>query len=51
MIAASREHDIIAILGNQYSENPNRLTIEHAHRIMSEKKTIYKDRLGRPTQT
>lgn len=51
MLAAAREHDIVAIMANQYAENPNRLTIEHARKMLTEKKTIYKDRLGRPTQT
>ena len=50
MLAAAREHDIIAIMANQYAENPHKLSIEHARKLLSEKKTIYKDHLGRPTQ-
>ena len=49
MLAAAKEHDIVAIMANQYSENPHRLTIEYARKMLSEKKTIHRDKLGRPT--
>lgn len=49
MLAAAKEHDIVAIMANEYAENAGRMTIERARKFMSEKKTIYKDRLGRPT--
>lgn len=50
MLAAAREHDIVAIMANQYAENPHKMSIEHARKMLTEKKTIYKDHLGRPTQ-
>lgn len=50
MLAAARDHDIVAIMANQYAENPHKVSIEHARKMLSEKKTIYKDHLGRPTQ-
>ena len=30
MLAAAKEHDIIAIMANQYSENPHSMSIERA---------------------
>ncbi len=51
MLAASKQHDITAIIANSYSENPHRMSIEQARKMLSEKKTIYRDRLGRPTNT
>ena len=50
MLAAAKDHDIVAIMANQFGENPHRLSIDQARKLLSEKKTIYKDKLGRPTQ-
>jgi len=38
MLAASKQHDITAIIANSYSENPHRISIEHARKMLSEKK-------------
>lgn len=51
MLAAAREHDIVAIMGNQYSDNVHSMSVERARQLLADKKTIYKERLGRPTQT
>jgi hypothetical protein len=51
MLAAAKEHDIVAIMANQYAENPHSMSVERARQLLAEKKTIYKERLGRSTQT
>ncbi len=51
MLAAAREHDIVAIMANTYAENPHSMSVERARQLLADKKTIYKERLGRPTQT
>lgn len=38
MLAASKQHDITAIIANSYSENPHRMSIEQARKMLSEKK-------------
>jgi|LauGreDrversion4_2_1035121.scaffolds.fasta_scaffold82307_1 hypothetical protein len=30
MLAAAKEHDIVAIMANQYSENPHSMSVERA---------------------
>ena len=51
MLAAAKEHDLVAIIANQYSENPHSMSVERARELLAEKKTIYKERLGRSTNT
>jgi len=49
MLAAAKEHDMVAIMANTYCENPHSMSVERARQIMADKKTIYKEHLGRPT--
>jgi hypothetical protein len=49
MLAAAKDHDILAIMANEYAENPHSMSVERARQLLSEKTTIYHDRLGRPT--
>jgi hypothetical protein len=51
MLAAAKEHDIGAIMANTYSENPHSMSVERARQLLADKKTIYKEHLGRPTNT
>lgn len=51
MLAAAREHDIDKIMANAYSDNPHSVSVERARQLLAEKKTIYKERLGRATNT
>lgn len=51
MLAAAREHDIGKIMANTYSDNPHSVSVERARQLLAEKKTIYKERLGRATNT
>lgn len=51
MLAAAREHDIGKIMSGSYSDNPHSMSVERARQMLAEKKTIYREHLGRPTNT
>lgn len=49
MLAAANDHDIVAIMANTYAQNPHSMSVERARQLLADKKTIYKEHLGRPT--
>jgi len=51
MLAAAQQHDLGAILGNQFAENPFSMSIEQARKLLTEKKTVFKEKYGRPTHS
>jgi hypothetical protein len=51
MLAAAREHDMGKIMAGTYSDNPQSVSVERARQLLAEKKTIYKEHLGRPTNS
>lgn len=51
MLAAAQQHDLGAILGNQFADNPFSMSIEQARKLLTEKKTVFKEKFGRPTHS